>query len=85
MATHTLVFRSTQLYGSYTRDVLAQVVKWIKPLLPRPCMMVSVGLIVAGLCIPFLMGLALIPASLLLGFIGMAFTCTGIVLTLYYL
>jgi hypothetical protein len=85
MATQTLVFRSTHLYSSHAREALAQVIKQVKPLLPRPCMLASVGLILAGLCIPFLMGLELIPISLFLGLIGMVSTCMGIVLTLYYL
>ncbi len=85
MATQTLILRSTQRYGSYTREAMAQAIKYIKHWLPRPCMMISTGLLVTGLCIPFLMGLTILPASLFLGFIGMALTCTGVVLTLYYL
>jgi len=48
-------------------------------------MIVSVGLLLIGLAIPFLMGMALIQASLFLGFVGLIFACAGIVLTFYYL
>ena len=85
MATQTLVYRSTFVFGSITKEILAQARKRIKHVLPRPCMIVSVGLLFAGLSIPFLMSLALIPASLFLGFLGMSITCTGIVLTFYNL
>ncbi len=85
MATQTIVYRSTHLGRSFTGEVVAQAIKRIKYSLPRPCMLVSGGLIIAGMSIPFLMGLALIPASLLLGFVGMACACSGIVLILYYL
>ena len=85
MATQTVVYRSTFVFGSITKDIMAQARKWIKHVLPRPCMIGSVGLLLAGLCIPFLMSFALIPASLFLGFVGMSFTCTGILLTFYYL
>jgi len=48
-------------------------------------MLISVGLLITGLSVPFLMGLTLIPASFILGFLGMVCTCMGGVLTLYYL
>lgn len=85
VATETLVYRSTYLSGSISKEILARWGKVIKSYLPRPCMTVSVGLLVGGLCIPFLMGLALIPATVFLGLVGLIATCTGSVLTLYYL
>jgi hypothetical protein len=85
VTTQTLIYRT--IYQSYSPVVEFFVgrVRRVKSLLPRPCMIVSVGLLAIGLCIPFLMGLTLLPASLFLGFFGMAFACIGIVLTLYYL
>jgi hypothetical protein len=56
----------------------------IEKLIPRPCMIVSVGLIIAGLCIPFLMAIELFPVGLLSGFIGFALFMTGGILTLVY-
>ena len=85
MTTQTLIYRSTYLTSSLAKDLAVDGRKLVKSLLPRPCMIVSGGLLIAGLGIPFLMGLALIPATLFLGFLGLISTCTGIVLTLYYL
>jgi len=51
-------------------------------LLPRRCMVVSVGLFLAGLGIPLLMTMGLLPLNLLFGFIGFALTATGGVLAL---
>ena len=54
----------------------------IEALLPRRCMVVSVSLVLAGLSIPLLMVIGLIPVNLLLGFIGFALTAMGGVLSL---
>jgi hypothetical protein len=85
MSTETLIYRSTYIAGTLTKELIAGWVKVIKSFLPRRCMVVSVSLLLGGLCIPFLMGFAIIPATLFLGFIGLASTCAGIVLTIYYL
>ena len=53
-------------------------------LLPRRCMLVSVGLVLAGLGIPLLIVLQLLPASLLLGFMGFALSSIGGVLALVF-
>ncbi len=54
----------------------------IDHLVPRRCMVVSMGLILAGLSIPMLMLLQFLPAAFLLGFVGFALTATGGVLAL---
>jgi hypothetical protein len=54
----------------------------IESLVPRPCMVVSVGLILAGLGIPFLMLLQLLPVTFLLCFSGFTLTMAGSALTL---
>jgi hypothetical protein len=51
---------------------------------PRPCMVVSVGIILAGLCIPFLMLLGLLPLSFILAFLGFALTAAGGTLALIF-
>jgi len=56
----------------------------IERLMPRRCMVVSVGMIVAGLGIPALMAFKLLPLSLLLGFVGFALAAVGGVLALVY-
>jgi hypothetical protein len=58
--------------------------EFIEKLIPRPCMIISVGLIIAGLMIPMLMAIELLQATLLLGFLGFAFTMIGGILTLFH-
>ena len=60
------------------RDVL------IERLMPRRCMVVSVGMILAGIGIPALMAFKLLPVSLFLGFAGFALVAVGGVLALVY-
>jgi len=56
----------------------------IERLMPRRCMVVSVGMIFAGIGIPALMAVKLLPFSLLLGFMGFALVAVGGVLALVY-
>jgi hypothetical protein len=58
--------------------------EFIERLRPRRCMVVSVGLILAGMSIPALMILQILPATLLLGFLTLALIATGGVLVLFY-
>jgi hypothetical protein len=44
---------------------------------PRRCMLVSSGLLVAGLSIPLFMAVGVLPISLLLGFVGFILTGAG--------
>ncbi len=59
-----------------------KVEETIEMLLPRRCMVVSTSLVLAGMGIPFLMVIGLLPLNLLLGFIGFILTATGCVLAL---
>jgi uncharacterized membrane protein len=56
----------------------------IERLMPRRCMVVSVGMILAGICIPALMAMKFLPASFLLGFGSLALIAVGGVLALVY-
>ncbi len=56
----------------------------IEKLMPRRRMVVSVGMIFAGLGIPALMAFKFLPASLLLGFAGLALVAVGGILALIY-
>jgi hypothetical protein len=59
--------------------------KWdefIEKLIPRRCMLVSAGLILAGLSIPALMLFHVLPATFFLGFVGFALAATGGVMAL---
>jgi hypothetical protein len=54
----------------------------IEKLMPRRSMVISVGMMLVGLGIPALMAFKLLPASLLLGFVGVALIAVGGVLVL---
>ena len=54
----------------------------LERLMPRPRMAVSVGMILAGMGIPVLMVFKFLPASLFLGFGGLALIAVGGVLAL---
>jgi hypothetical protein len=56
----------------------------IEKLMPRRCMVFSVGLIFGAMSIPFLMLVQVLPLSLLLGFLGFVLAAAGGVLTLIY-
>ena len=44
--------------------------EFIKKLIPRPCMVLSGGLVLAGLSIPMLMAIQLLQPGIFLGFLG---------------
>jgi hypothetical protein len=56
----------------------------IERLMPRRCMVVSVGLIFAGMGIPALMIFELLPVSMFLGFVSLALIAVGGVLALVF-
>ncbi len=85
MTTQTIIFRSAYISSARLSEQIGALTRWLKSRLPRRCMLISTSLLLAGLGVPFLMGLTIIPASLSLGLIGMASACIGCVLTLYYL
>jgi hypothetical protein len=58
--------------------------EFIEKLMPRRCMVVSVGLIFAGMSIPMLMLVQVLPLSLILGFLGFALVAAGGVLSFIF-
>jgi hypothetical protein len=58
--------------------------KFFEKLMPRLCMIVSVGLMLAGLSIPMLMLVQVIQLSFLLCFLGFALVAAGGVLALVF-
>jgi hypothetical protein len=84
MAIRTLTYPRTAVHRSIIRPYLMKLEEWISCHTPRPCMILSVGLVLLGLFIAFLMLLEIIPSSLLFGFIGLALAFGGGVLALYY-
>jgi hypothetical protein len=55
---------------------------FLERLMPRRCMVISVGMILAGMGVPVLMVFKVLPVTLLLGFVGFALVAVGGVLTL---
>ena len=54
----------------------------LEKLIPRRCMVISVGVFLTGVSLPLLMLIGMLPVNLLLGFLGLALTATGGVLAL---
>ena len=66
---------------------LALIKKWdeiIELHMPRRCMVLSVGLLLAGLAIPACMLLQLLPVTFLLGFASLGLIGTGSVMVLVF-
>jgi hypothetical protein len=80
MAALTQLYRPTLAHIAFIKKRDA----FIERFKPRRCMMVSVGLILAGMCLPMLMILGLLPATLFLAFVGFALTAAGGGLALFY-
>lgn len=80
MVTVTQSYRPTAMRIAFVkkRDAI------IERLLPRRSTILSVGMILTGISIPALMAFKLLPASLLLGFAGLALVAVGGVLALVY-
>ena len=76
--THAYVPKLARMAITRKRD------EFIEKLIPRPCMIISVGLVFAGLSIPMLMAIELLQPGLLLGFVGFGLVSTGGVLALIF-
>ena len=80
MATLTQIYKP-RLVRILAANILDNLIHILKP---RRCTLVSVVLILAGLCIPLLMTLELLPVTLLIGFIALTLIATGSLLLLFY-
>ena len=85
MVPHTLTYKSLLIHSPFMSVAASQLGKLIGKLTPRPGMLLSGGLILAGWGIPLGMRFEIIPATLLLAFAGLALTATGSGLLLFYL
>ena len=85
MVPHTLTYKSLLIHSPFMSMAASQLEKLIGNLIPRPGMLLSGGLVLAGWGIPLGMIFEIIPATLFLSFIGLALTATGSVLLLFYL
>ncbi len=74
----------TQMYKPYSLrlTILKKCDEAIEKLIPRPCIVVSLGFILAGLSIPLLMAVKFLSVTFLLGFVGFILVATGGVLAL---
>ena len=80
MATITQNYKTNTVHVVFSR----KFDNLVERLMPRRRMVVSVGMIFAGISIPALMAFKLLPLSLLLGFASLALIAVGGVLTLVY-
>ncbi len=71
-------FNPARIAFNKKRDV------FIEKLLPRRCMVISVGLMIVGFGIPILMVLQILQPTFLLAFIGLALFAAGGVLALFF-
>jgi uncharacterized membrane protein YdjX (TVP38/TMEM64 family) len=78
MATLTETYRSKPALSVFVNSGN----RWVGKHAPRRCMVVSVGLILAGLSIPPLIVFEVLPATLLVCFVGFVLTATGSLLAL---
>ena len=85
MATQTVAYKPVLVHSMLAKSFARKFDQLFNRLIPRPRMLLSVGLLLLGLGIPFLMLIKLIPVSLLLGFMGFAFIGIGGVLTLCFM
>jgi len=85
MVPHTLTYKPLMIHSPLGSMAARQVEKLIRKLIPHPGTLLAGGLILAGWGIPLCMLLGSIPATLLLGFAGLALTATGSLLFLIYL
>ena len=80
MATHTQAFKPALV----RIDFIKNRADFIEKIIPRRCMVVPVGLILAGMSLPMLMIVQFLQVSLLLGFVTIALVAVGGVMALFY-
>ena len=80
MATLTQNYKANAVRIVFTK----RRVSLIERLMPRRCMVVSVGMILAGVGIPALMIFEILPVSMFLGFMSLALIAVGGVLALVF-
>lgn len=82
MATRIVTYKTSLMHRPFARAFVLKRDALVSSLTPRPCIVKSVGLILAGLSIPLLMLLEIISTTLLLAFVGLALASLGGVLLL---
>ena len=70
---------------SLTRIALTKILDELtRKIIPRPCMLASVGLILVGMAIPLLMVIGVLQPGLMIGLVGFNLVATGGVLALIF-
>ncbi len=85
MASHTITYRPLWVHSALVKVVASKVEGLARKVLPSPRLLISVCMLLIGLAIPVFMLLELLPASLLIGFGGLALTAIGGVLAIFNL
>jgi hypothetical protein len=84
MAAQTITYKPVVFHPTLAKSFVRICCELFNRLLPQPSTILSVGLLLMGLGIPFLMAIDLIPTTFFLGFVGLALLGTGGILTLYF-
>jgi hypothetical protein len=85
MATQTLTYKSWLQHISLVNLIALRMENLLYKMIPRPWMLLSVGVCLLGLAIPLLMLVEILPASLLLSFTGLGLTTIGGVLYVFFI
>lgn len=85
MTTQTMTLKPTLMISLFPRELARKCIRFIRNHTPRRCMILTAGMLLVGLSIPYLIGFQFIPASLPLAFSGMGITSIGAILYLYYI
>ena len=85
MVPQTITYRPRPALNLFSKVFVGKLGPLTRKLTPRPHLLSSVGLLLVGLGLPFLMLLELVPITLFLGMASFALITTGGLLSLYYL
>jgi len=85
MVPQTITYQPRLAHNVFPKVFVGKLGSVTRRLAPRPHLISSVGLLLIGLGIPFLMLLELMPITLFLGMVSLALIATGGLLSLYYL
>jgi hypothetical protein len=85
MATHTLTYKPLPQHNSLVNLIALKAEHVFYKMMPRPCMLLSGGMVLLGLAIPLFMLVEILPASLLLGFAGLGLITIGGVLCMFFI
>ncbi len=85
MVPQTITYQPQLAHNVFPKVFIGKLGSLTRRLTPRPHLFSSLGLLLVGLGLPFLMLLELVPITLFLGVASFALITTGGLLFLYYL